>query len=114
MPRPRREDIEFEGNEGSMGETRFGRRVAQISSVINENVSVSMKVIIPVCSAIIFSTWLISQNLSKLERRLEESWYINDMEKWSREFRRLNPTVSLPDAREIYDLNADRKIKLTR
>lgn len=114
MPRLRNDGVEYCGDQGSMGETRFAQRVAKISAVIDENVSVSMKVIIPVCSAIMFSTWLISQNLSKLERRLEEAWYIGDMERWSREFRRLNPNINLPDAREIYDLNTERKIKLSR
>lgn len=102
--------VEFEGNDGSEGETVFARAAQAIS----EKTSVSFKILIPTCSLIICSTWLISQSIGRLERRLEESWYISDMERWSRAFKRENPAIILPDAREVFDQNTDRKVKLTR
>lgn len=93
-----RGDEEGEAERG--GTARFARRVV---GTISEKTSVPFKILVPVCSLLIFSTWRISTGISRLQSTLDKSWTITHQEVFSRQLRRDNPTLNVPDAREIFD-----------
>jgi hypothetical protein len=88
---------------GSVWETRAFQKVKGAANMITEKTSLPFRLIVPIAALIIASTWKISGSINKIERGLSASWTISQMDAWTRQLRRDNPTIVVPDAREIFE-----------
>lgn len=101
-----------ESERGSLGETVFMKRCKAGATMINEKTSLPFKILVPLCTLLILCTWKIGQGFSQMNRSIENTWTITHQEEWARQMRKGNPTLSIPDAREIFEERPNKTINL--
>lgn len=97
--------------QGSVWDTRAFVKMKGAANVISEKTSIPFKVVIPIAALLIACTMKISGGINKIEIAISRSWTVDSMDRWARAFQRENPSIKVPDAREIFDTR-EKPIKL--
>lgn len=104
-------DREDDESKATFGETAIYKRSKAAIDLISEKTSVPIRVILPLATVLLFSTYRITSAINRVERSLEATLTVNVADKWVRQLQRDNPSLKIPDLRELFDAE-QRNIKL--
>lgn len=68
---------------------------------IDENTSVSFKIVVPIVSTIAVGAWMISAQLADIKSKIADGWSTKQQAEWSGKLRAQNPALTVPDIYEV-------------
>ena len=78
---------------------------AMTNPSLNENWSVSLKIVVPVYLALMTSTGWITKELWRIESRQNIAWTLHDQREWARQVGDKNTNVFVPNPNDIFWMN---------
>lgn len=68
---------------------------------INERTNLPLKIVVPICLAILSSAFYLGAKMNQIENILTQVWTVDDMSQWGNDASNLNQNWKVPNARQI-------------